>query len=129
MQVLVETAFGLAAVDLETEEAELLDGGPLVRPPVEVSLPLLVDADQHGARIVAVVERRPPLVISDDAGTTWREAGGGLPQGRAVAISPEHPDHIVFATASRLYLSEDGGRFWRSLAPELIEVTAVGWEP
>lgn len=129
MQVLVETAFGLAAVDLETEEAELLDGGPLVRPPVEVSLPLLVDADQQGARIVAVVERRPPLVISDDAGVTWREAGGGLPRGCAVAISPEHPDHIVFATASRLYLSEDGGRFWRALAPELIEVTAVGWEP
>ncbi len=128
MRALVETALGLVGVDLETEEAELLGEGTLPRDTPRVSLPLLVDADRHGSRIVAVVERRPPLVVSDDAGITWREAGGGLPRGCAVAISPEHPDHIVFATASRLYLSEDGGRFWRSLAPELIDVVAVAWE-
>jgi hypothetical protein len=128
MRALAETTLGLVAVDLETEEAELLGEGTLPRGTPHVSLPLLVDADRLGSRIVAVVERRPPLVISDDAGVTWREAGGGLPRGSAVAISPEHPDHIVFATASRLYLSEDGGRFWRSLAPELIDVVAVAWE-
>jgi hypothetical protein len=128
MRALAETTLGLVAVDLETEEADLLGEGTLPRGTPQVSLPLLVDADRLGSRIVAVVERRPPLVISDDAGVTWREAGGGLPRGSAVAISPEHPDHIVFATASRLYLSEDGGRFWRSLAPELIDVVAVAWE-
>ncbi len=128
MRALAETALGLVGIDLETEEAELLGEGTLTHDTPRVSLPLLVDADRHGSRIVAVVERRPPLVVSDDAGITWREAGGGLPRGCAVAISPEHPDHIVFATASRLYLSEDGGRFWRSLAPELIDVVAVAWE-
>lgn len=128
MDVLAETLLGLVRVDLESEEAELLGDGTLPRCPHGLTLPLLVDADRHGSRVVAVVDRRPPLVVSDDAGVTWREAGGGLPRGRAVAISPEHPDHVVFATASRLYLSEDGGRFWRSLAPELIDVTAVAWE-
>lgn len=128
MHVLAQTCLGLVRVDLEREEAELLDAGTLPDRQHELALPLLVDADRHGSRVIAVIERRPPLVVSDDAGLTWREAGGGLPPGRAVAISPQHPDHVVFATASRLYLSEDGGRFWRSLAPELIDVTAVGWE-
>lgn len=128
MHVLAETALGLVSVDLESEEAELAGEGTLTRPAVELTLPLLISADHHGSRIVAVVGRRPPLVISDDAGSTWRETGGGLPAGRAVAISPHHPDHILFATASRLYLSEDGGRFWRALAPELIDVVAVAWE-
>jgi hypothetical protein len=128
MHVLAETALGLVSVDLESEEAELSGEGTLTRPAVELTLPLLIGADRHGSRIVAVVERRPPLVISDDTGSTWRETGGGLPAGRAVAISPDHPDHILFATASRLYLSKDGGRFWRALAPELIDVVAVAWE-
>ena len=48
--------------------------------------------------------------------------------GRAVAISPEHPDQILFATAERLYLSEDGGLFWRSLTLELIDIRAVAWQ-
>ena len=128
MRAVAETALGLVTVDLEDEEVELTGAGALAPPVVELTLPLLVAADRHGARIVAVVARRPPLVISDDAGSTWREAGGGLPPGTAVAISPDHPDRILFATDSRLYLSEDGGRFWRALAPELIGVVAVAWE-
>lgn len=128
MDVLAETPLGLVRVDLESGEAELLGDGTLPRRAHGLTLPLLVDADRHGSRVVAVIDRRPPLVVSDDAGVTWREAGGGLPRGRAVAISPEHPDRVVFATASRLYLSEDGGRFWRSLPAELIDVTAVAWD-
>lgn len=128
MRAVAETSLGLVTIDLESEEAELAGEGTLARPPLELSLPLVVDADGLGSRVVAVVRRRPPLVISDDAGSTWREVGGGLPQGRAVAISPEQPDHILFATSSRLYLSEDGGRFWRALAPELIDVVAVAFE-
>lgn len=128
-QALVEFALGLATIDLDEEEiAELDEDGSLDVPAPDVELPLVVAADRCGARIVAVVDRRPPLVVSDDAGATWREAGGGLPPGRGVAISPEHPDLVLFASATRLYLSEDGGRFWRSLAPELIGITAVAWE-
>ncbi len=127
MRALATTALGTVLVDLASGDSELVDDDVPAGEPVDVSLPLLVAADRVGSRIVAVVGRRPPLVISDDAGTTWREAGGGLPPGRAVAISPDQPDHIVFATDSRLYVSEDGGRFWRVLAPELIDVGAVAW--
>ena len=125
----VETSIGTALIDIESAEVlELDDAASLPRVTVDgLALPLLVAADCHGSRIVAVVSRRPPLVVSDDGGLTWREAGGGLAPGRAVAISPEHPDQILFATAERLYLSEDGGRFWRSLALELIDIRAVAW--
>jgi hypothetical protein len=128
MRILADTVLGVVAVDLDDGTAELLDQAVLERSPPSVALPLLIDADSHGSRIAAVVDRRPPLVLSDDAGATWREAGGGLPAGRAVAISPDHPDRIVFASSERLYLSEDGGRFWRSLPAELIEIVAVAWE-
>ena len=128
--VLAETAFGIATVEVATGELVALEpGAPLPRAEVEgISLPRLVAADARGARIVAVLDRKPPLVVSDDAGATWREAGGGLPPGRAVAISAVHPDHVVFASPSRLFVSEDGGRFWHALAPELEEISAVAWE-
>jgi hypothetical protein len=128
--VLAETSFGIATVEAETGELVGLEpGAPLPRTAVEgIGLPRLVAADAHGSRIVAVVDRKPPLVVSDDAGATWREAGGGLPPGRAVAISPAHPDLVVYASATRLFVSEDGGRFWRALAPELDDIGAVAWE-
>lgn len=127
--VLVECALGVAEIDLEAEEVvRFSDSRHVSRAHVDVSLPLVIDAAGHGSLVVAVVDRRPPLVVSTDAGISWHEAGAGLPAGRAVAISPEHPDRILFATASRLYLSEDGGRFWRALAPELIDIVTVAWE-
>jgi hypothetical protein len=122
----VDCALGRAVVDLDSEEiVEITDDDPEQRPETGISLPRLVDADRHGSRVVAVVDRRPPLVVSDDAGTTWREVGGGLPPGRAVAISPDHPDLVVFASESRLHLSRDGGRFWQALALELPSITRV----
>jgi hypothetical protein len=125
--LVAETGVGLVSVDLDTEESVLEGNGSLPRTHLDIGLPLVVAADAHGARVVAVVERRPPLVVSDDAGVTWREAGGGLPPGRAVAISPEHPDLIAYASATRVHVSEDGGLFWRRLAPELIDAVAVAW--
>ena len=64
-------------------------------------------------------------MISDDVGLTWREAGGGLPVGTAVAVDHENPDRLLFASATRVYLSETGGLFWRSLEVELIDITAL----
>jgi len=124
----VDTAEGVAIVDLESDEVVEVDADVAVElADVATGLPLVVAADQSGPLVVAVVARRPPLVISRDAGSTWREAGHGLPPGRAVAVSPEHPDLIVFAGESRLYLSRDGGRFWQPLAVELEEIRAVAW--
>ena len=127
MRAAVGTVDGVYLVDLEDETIMPLDADEELPPraPVDVSLPLLVDAAASGSTVVAVVDRRPPLVVSHDAGTTWREAGGGLPPGRAIAIDEDDPDRIVYAARNRLYVSEDGGRFWRALVPELPEIEAV----
>jgi hypothetical protein len=87
---------------------------------------LLVDVDAAGSTIVVAVDRRPPLLVSHDLGETWSERGGGLPRGRAVAIG-ETPDEIVYAARNRLYVSTDGGQFWRAVGLELPEILDVAW--
>jgi hypothetical protein len=123
----VATVAGTYAVDVEEERVLGPVDAPVEPEPVELELPRLVAASTSGSTVVAVVERRPPLVVSADAGATWREAGGGLPAGFAVAVDPADPDLVLFAARNRLYLSSDGGRFWRSLAPELPDILAVRW--
>jgi hypothetical protein len=126
----VQTAHGVYTVDLEEEVVlELDEGARLDVEQVDTGLPLVVAAAASGATIVAVVDRRPPLAISNDAGQTWREAGGGLPPGRAVAIAEDDPDLVLYAARNRLHLSHDGGRFWAALALELPEIEAVAWLP
>jgi hypothetical protein len=120
----VRTTDGVFEVDLEAEEV-VGDGEEFENPDARVELPRVVAAARSGATVVAVVDRRPPLAISNDAGRTWREAGGGLPPGFAVAISDDNPDLMLFAARNRLYLSENGGVFWRSLVPELPDIEAV----
>ena len=128
MRAAVETAVGVAVVDLDEDEVVELDADLVVtRPAVSLTLPLLVAADRNGATIAALVERRPPLLISHDAGSTWHEAGIGLPPGYAIAISPTHPDLMLYASRTRLHVSRDGGRFWQALTPELDEIRAVAW--
>ena len=127
MKAAVETADGVFEVDLDEEE--LLDftaDERLVRPETpKLSLPLVVAVAAVGATIVAIVDRRPPLAISHDAGRTWRERGGGLPRGVALAIDEDDPDVVLFAARNRLFLSRDGGRFWRALTLELPEILGV----
>ncbi len=128
-RALVACALGVALVDVDDESSTLLDDVALPpQPRIETGLPLVLAAHASGATIVAVVDRKPPLVISYDAGSTWSEAGAGLPAGVAAAISAEHPDRMLFASDERLFVSEDGGRFWRSLAVELPGITAVVWD-
>ncbi|MGB2876316.1 MAG: hypothetical protein WBB76_12705 [Gaiellaceae bacterium] len=125
MRALVRTVDGVFELDLE-EETVLGRTDAEVEPArLELSLPRFVAAAASGSTVIAVVDRRPPLMVSNDAGRTWREAGGGLPAGRAVAIGDDDPDYVLYAARNRLYLSEDGGRFWRSLAPELPVIEAV----
>jgi hypothetical protein len=122
-----ETVDGVVLVDVEEET--LLGAGdelPEVEAP-KVELPRVVATAQSGATVVAVLDRRPPLAISHDGGSTWREAGGGLPAGFAVAIASDDPDRMLYAGRNRLYLSADGGVFWRSLPFELADVVAVAW--
>jgi len=125
VRALVRTVDGVFEVDLDEEVVLGLMDVEVEAEPVETGLPLVVGTARNGSAVIAVVDRRPPLAISNDAGRTWREAGGGLPAGRAVAIADDNPDYVVYAARNRLYLSEDGGRFWRALAPELPEIEAV----
>jgi hypothetical protein len=104
-----------------------LADAPVERERVALELPRLLGASAAGSTVVALVERRPPLLVSSDAGATWREAGGGLPAGFAVAVHPDEPDKVLFAARNRLYLSVDGARFWRALEPELPDIEAVAW--
>jgi hypothetical protein len=130
MRAIVGTVDGVYLVDLEDETIMSLDAEaePPPRAPVEISLPLLVAAAASGSTVVAVVDRRPPLVVSYDAGRTWHEAGGGLPRGRAVAVAEDDPDLVVYAARNRLYLSRDGGRFWHALTVELPEIRSLAFD-
>ena len=131
VQALVATALGVVLVDLEDDELVDVDAATELppRPDPGISLPRLVHAARHGSTVVAVVDRRPPLLVSHDSGLSWHEAGAGLPPGRSVAISDDDPDLILFAGEERLYLSGDGGRFWEALAIELPEITGVAFSP
>ncbi len=123
----VQTADGLVLVDVESEE--LLGEGaelPELDAP-SVELPRVVATARSGATLVAVVDRRPPLAISRDNGATWTEAGGGLPAGFAVAIAEDDPDRMLYGARNRLYVSLNGGVFWRSLPFELPDVLALAW--
>jgi hypothetical protein len=123
----VGTVAGVFLVDVEAES--LLGEGnemPATERP-ELTLPRVVAAAQTGSTVVAVVERRPPLLLSNDGGATWREAGGGLPPGFAVAIADDEPDRMLYAARNRLYVSANGGVFWRSLPFELPDIGSVGW--
>jgi hypothetical protein len=123
----VDSAEGVLLFDVE-EELPLGPGNELptvVAPKVE--LPRVVATAGTGATVVAVLDRRPPLAISHDGGATWREAGGGLPAGFAVAVAEDDPDRMLYAGRNRLYVSLNGGVFWRSLSFELPDIVAVCW--
>jgi hypothetical protein len=121
---LAATAGGTFAVDLES--GEVMPADPFeaaARPPL--NLPRVVAAAASGSTVIAVVAARPPMLVSHDAGTTWRESGRGLPPGIGVAAADWNPDVLLYATPYRLYLSQDGGVFWTAIAGELPEIAAV----
>jgi hypothetical protein len=125
MIALVATARGTFAVDVESEVVEPSDDEPTPPPELVLNLPRVIGAAAAGATVFALVDTRPPLLVSHDAGSTWRASGHGLPAGRALALSPETPDVAVFAARNRLYVTRDGGRFWTGLAVELPEILAL----
>jgi len=68
------------------------------------------------------------MLVSHDAGRTWKGSGYGLPPGHAVAVCGENPDHVPLRGAQpRVFVSTDGARFWRALETELPDIEAVAW--
>lgn len=124
MIALVATESGAFAVDLETDEVSAAEPFEPDRAPA-LNLPRVLAAAQAGSTVVVAVDARPPLLVSYDAGATWRESGRGLPPGVAVAIAASSPDVLVFATRNRLYLSRNGGVFWTALELELPAIEAL----
>ena len=124
MLALVATAAGTFSVDLDSEEVAAAE--PFLPPlPPAVNLPRVVAAAAAGSTVVVAVDARPPLLVSYDSGSTWRESGRGLPPGRAVAAAEADPDTLAYAARNRLYVSRDGGVFWTALAVELPEIEAL----
>jgi hypothetical protein len=129
-----EDALYLVEVGASAEEDELVGRDPDGRVDRTRQLDLapswaagqLVDADAAGSTIVLALDRKPPILISHDAGQTWTERGSGLPGGRAVALG-ENPDDVLYAGRNRLYVSRNGGVFWRALAVELPEILDIAW--
>jgi hypothetical protein len=125
VNVLVATVAGSFAVDLETDEVEPWDGDVTPPPAPVLNLPRVIASAAAGSTVVAVVDAKPPILVSHDAGSTWRESGRGLPPGRAIAISADDPDLLVYAGRNLLYASRNGGLFWSALALELPEIERI----
>jgi hypothetical protein len=85
-----------------------------------------LDIDAAGSTVVLLLDRRPPLMVSHDGGSTWSERGAGLPPGKAVALG-ESPDDVLYAARNRVYVSRNGGVFWRAVALELPEIRDIAW--
>jgi hypothetical protein len=130
MNALAETASGVFTVDVDT--GELTDFAPGASldppPPPAVPLPRVIAAAVAGSTVVVAVDTRPPMLVSHDAGVTWRESGRGLPRGSAVAIADSNPDAVLFAAGERLWVSHDGARFWQAVPTELPEpIVGLDW--
>jgi hypothetical protein len=128
MIALVATTAGVFSVDLDTEEVAPAEPFDVAAPP-SLNLPRVIAAAEAGSTVVAVVDARPPMLVSYDAGATWRESGRGLPPGRAVAVAIDDPDVLAYAARNRLYVSRNGGVFWTALPVELPEIEAVALRP
>src|SRR5439155_14060010 len=98
MIALVETAEGVVSVDLEDDTVLTVDAGAALETPPEVSvgLPRVIAAVASGSTVVCLVDTKPPLVVSHDAGRTWRESGRGLPPGRAIAATDDNRDLLLY---------------------------------
>ena len=92
VSALVRTVEGVFRLDVETEtQCWDSDDVPVDHERLGLELPRLVAASAGGATVVALVDRRPPLLVSWDVGVTWTEAGWGLPPGFDVSVDRARP--------------------------------------
>ena len=123
----VRTVEGVFELDVENEDVLGAVDAAVDRELPELGLPRLVAAAATGATVVALVDRRPPLLDLGRRGATWREAGGGLPP--ASTSRSTRPTRTACSTPPGTGSTSPptAARFWRSLAPELPDIEAVAW--
>ncbi len=123
----VATVEGTVAVDVEDELVLGSVDTPVAPERVPLQLPRLIAASASAPRS----SRSSTAGRRSSSPTTPARPGArraaACPAGFAVAIHPDDPDRVLFAARNRLYLSVDGGRFWRALEPELPDIEAVAW--
>lgn len=97
---------------------------------------LALDWSTHGPKggAVAQVALSPaaPRVVhaaggagvfrSDDAGDTWRAAGGFLNGVTQLVVDPTNADAVVATAGSNIYKSTDGGATWRDVTGTLTSL-------
>ena len=128
MRALVACVLGTAEVDLAEDEVIEITDEPVDAPALALDLPLLVAAAAHGSPSWGRVGPRPPSCRRRHrptyGGATWREVGSASGPGPHRDLA-RRPHLVLYATAERLHLSRDGGRFWQALSVELPGITAV----
>src|SRR5262249_59831177 len=89
----VQTEEGVVAVDLEDETVLEVDAYASVesQPEVPVPIPRVLATAASGSTVICLVDAKPPLLVSHDAGRTWRESGRRFPSRRAVAGAADDP--------------------------------------
>jgi hypothetical protein len=129
VNALVETAAGVHTIDVDAPAlVDFVAGAELEVERPETGLPRVIAAAAAGSTVVVAIDAKPPLLVSHDAGATWRDSGRGLPRGDAVAVAEADPDRVLYCAGTRLYLSRDGARFWTPLEVELPEpAVAAAW--
>ncbi|MEM1261652.1 MAG: hypothetical protein AAGH76_04615 [Pseudomonadota bacterium] len=73
------------------------------------------------------------LLISHDAGRSWRQATLSEPVNStiwSIAAHPSNPEQLFFATIfGQIYRSDDGGESWQKMTRELGEIRMIAWQP
>jgi len=131
MTLYAETAGGVYELDADADAVEgFVPGASLDPAPApETGLPRVVATAASGSTVVAAVDAKPPLVVSHDAGRTWRESGHVLHVFGAADNYAPVDTQLAFAAGARVFVSRDGGRFWHALTAELPDdVVALAWE-
>ena len=72
------------------------------------------------------------LYRTEDAGQTWTRITNGLPDpfsavidSNCIAFSRQHPETVLCAAGTAIYVSGDAGRSWRQLGEALPKVTSL----
>ena len=86
-----------------------------------------VGAGTSGRLGVLDASECPPTFSSPPGQVVGVIAGGPSALTRSAEGAEDDPDRMLYAARNRLYVSANGGVFWRSLPFELPDIDSVAW--